>query len=375
VGFWHTGYAEFHESAGLGDFVYTPTPPPPIRYECEYCEKVFGELEALRRHRFESHPVRQPTLLLRGRPIGGKPARIQTRLKPEDISIEDATKAWINGDSLSTSAIANRLSDFETDYVTIRLENDSVRSEVHLDFRISNEADLKGVERALVHLARKKQLTVDAIGNFNAECRQFHSAMSYCNGIAHYLYGVMAKERSADTGLRREEYATRYVQALEDLSGLERPMSRTIQAIVAFHFNHFSDAQTLAPDGALKDTACAFSDLLNGLPWHYEKAFEPTVNSAVENLFTDQVTLEILRDASKGLAELKSMTPKLIASLNGLPAGFDRTKRVMLAAEALAARNQAESRIEAHRLLRVIASQESLYAWRASLNERLNTNA
>ena len=42
MGFWHTGYAEFHEASGLEGYVYSP--PPPVRYVCEHCSASFAEL-------------------------------------------------------------------------------------------------------------------------------------------------------------------------------------------------------------------------------------------------------------------------------------------------------------------------------------------
>ena len=83
MGFWHTGYAEFHEPSGLEEYVYSP--PPPVRYVCEHCSESFAELEGLRRHRFEQHPVRQPALWLRGRAAGALPQLLMTPLQPADV--------------------------------------------------------------------------------------------------------------------------------------------------------------------------------------------------------------------------------------------------------------------------------------------------
>lgn len=98
MGFWHTGYAEFHEPTGLGEYVYTP--PPPVRYSCEHCTQSFANLEALRKHRFEQHPVRQPTLLLRGKPVGALTQVLMTPLGPADVLVEDATVCLLNGQPL-----------------------------------------------------------------------------------------------------------------------------------------------------------------------------------------------------------------------------------------------------------------------------------
>jgi hypothetical protein len=48
MGFWHTGYAEFHEATGLegGQLVL-----PRLVFACEQCSRQFDELEDLRRRR------------------------------------------------------------------------------------------------------------------------------------------------------------------------------------------------------------------------------------------------------------------------------------------------------------------------------------
>jgi hypothetical protein len=50
MGFWHTGYAEFHEPTGLGTSWSTCyTPPPPVRYACEHCSQIVRGLGTWRR--------------------------------------------------------------------------------------------------------------------------------------------------------------------------------------------------------------------------------------------------------------------------------------------------------------------------------------
>ena len=372
MGFWHTGYAEFHEPSGLEGYVYSP--PPPVRYVCEHCSASFAELEGLRRHRFEHHPVRQPALWLRGRAAGALPQLLMTPLQPADVVVEDATRCLLNGSPVPLASLGNLLAAMNREFVELQLENAGASTRCVLDFRIADEAHLTGVESAFLRLARGKALTLEAVGRFNSECAQFSSAKLYWDGICHYLYGVMAKERSPDTGLKQGQYVERYMRASDELSGFDRPLARSVRALVAFHFNQFEDAKLLAPEGALRHAAGAFAGLLQGLPWHFDAALSPATGSAVEDLLTDQDTLQILSDANHGLLELKNGGDELLAHLRRAAAGgFDQIKRTLLAGEALAAREDAASHTAARKLARELASQHDTSAWAQAMLERLST--
>lgn len=372
MGFWHTGYAEFHESTGLGEYVYTP--PPPVRYACEHCSRSFIDLEALRKHRFEQHPVRQPTLLLRGKPVGALPQLLMTPLSPSDVLVEEATSCTLNGRPLTPSHLAQQLSAMRHEFAEVELTNQGAVTRCLLDFRVAEKAHLAGVEVAFLRLARDRVLNIEAVSRFNDDCRAFASAMPYCDGISHYLYGVMAKERSPDSGLKHEEYIQRYLRSSEELSGFDQPLARTVRSLVAFHFNQFDDAENMAPEGALRHAAGAFAGLLQGLPWHFDEAFSPAPGSAVGDLLTDQDTLQILADASHGLVGLKTRANELLAHLRRAPAGgYDQMKRMLLTCEALAAREESASHAEARKLARTLAGKNDTSTWAKSMLERLST--
>lgn len=372
MGFWHTGYAEFHEPTGLEEYVYTP--PPPVRYVCEHCAQSFAELEALRKHRFEQHPVRQPALLLRGKPVGALPLLLMTPLHAADVLVEDASRCLLNGQPVELAHLGKQLADLRQEYAQVELRNEGTATRCVLDFRVADEAHLAGVEAAFLRLARERVLNLQAVSQFNDDCRAFASAMPYCDGISHYLYGVMAKEHSPDSGLKHEEYVQRFLRSSDELSGFDRPLARSVRALVAFHFNHFGDAEDLAPEGALRHAAGAFAGLLQGLPWHFEEAFSPAPGSAVEDMLTDQDTLQILADASHGLIGLKARADQLLAHLRRASVGgYDHMKRMLLACEALAARDDPASHAEARRLARELAGKTDTSAWAKAMLERLST--
>lgn len=367
MGFWHTGYAEFHEPIGLGEYSYTPAPP--ARYVCEQCGQDFADIEALRRHRFEQHPLRQPSLLVRGRPVGSIPLKVMSLLTPSEIIIEDATRCRVNGHELSMTMLQSHLSLLTQNFVDVELINDSVTSKFMLDFRVAENDDLEGVEAGFLRLARDQTLTTAAISRFIKDCEDFPTAKDYCDGICQYLYGVMAKEHSPDSGLQPGRYVGKFSQSVDTLSGFDRVLARTICALIAFNFNHFSDAATLAPASTLRDVATAFAGLLQGQSWQNETA--SATGGQLEQLLTDQDTLQILTDASDSLLKLKTRTEELQAHLRRATAGYDRLKRALLTAEALAAIDSEPTHKQARRIAREWVGNSDTSIWAQGLLNRL----
>lgn len=371
MGFWHTGYAEFHEPSGLPEFNYRQ--PQRIRYTCEQCGRQFAAIEELRRHRFEQHPLRQPALLIRGRARDATPLVISTPLVPSDVGIEDTTTCLVNGVSVTPNELPELLARMSRQFVELELRNQGASTRCALDFRIAAEPDLAGVEAAFLRLARDRTLGIEAIARFIEDCRAFKTARLYCDGICHYLYGVLAKEQAPDTGLHQGQYKERYLRAQDELSGFDRPLANSIRSLVAFHFNHFEDAATLAAEGGLRHAARAFEGLLKGLPWHFELDRSAATGSAVEDLLTDQDTLEILADASHGLLELTTRTDVLQRHLRRAGMGYDRLKRALLTCEALAACQDTDSHVAARRLAREYLPQADTRVWAEAMLERLKT--
>lgn len=185
-------------------------------------------------------------------------------LSPADVLVEGATNCLLNGRPLPSARLGQKLAAMRQEFAEVELRNHGATTRCQLDFRVADEAHLAGVEAAFLRLARDRVLNIQAVSRFNDDCRTFASAMPYCDGISHYLYGVMAKERSPDSGLRHEEYIQRFLRSSEELSGFDRPLARSVRSLVAFHFNQFDDAEYLAAESALRHAAGAFAGLGSG---------------------------------------------------------------------------------------------------------------
>jgi hypothetical protein len=260
MGFWHTGYMEFHEPAGLS-FTYQPSK---VHFSCQHCGEKFDAMEELRRHRFEAHPYTRPLMFVRGFELGATPLRVTRALQPGEVQLDRAKSATINGEKVSLTDLPQLLAKLTNDRVRVVLSNDGVNAEFELMVRVASEAHLVGVEAAFLKLANARSLNIGSIEGFISACKDFTTASAYCDGICHYLYGVLAKERAPDSSLPFDEYSKRYSRAADELLGFERPLAQIIRALVAFHFNHFEDAQTLVPAGRIQHASVLFAGLLEG---------------------------------------------------------------------------------------------------------------
>ncbi len=364
MGFWHTGYMEFHESTGLEKSFR----PSKVWFSCQHCPSKFNTLDELRRHRFEAHPLARPMLFVRGIEVGATPFRVTRQLLASDIELGKATTASLNGEAVKLAELPMRLVQLSNDRVTVRLANDGAAASFELHVRIAREHDMAGVEAAFLAMARARILSIAAIEGFISECRPFQTADGYYDGICHYLYGVLAKERSSESGLLFDEYHQRYSRAADELKGFERPLAHIVRALVSFHFNHFDDAQMIAPTGRLQHAAVAFAGVLEGWPWHLERDAGDERSSALEDLLTDHETLRILRWAALGANELKACAADIaMQSKRGVP-GYDRLKLVVMAAEALAARGDSAA---ARQTARELIGNLQTAAWAEALLARL----
>ena len=83
MGFWHTGYIEFHEPTGIG--IRRPSPPP--RYVCDRCGDSFSSPAARDEHRFAAHPLHKPAMFVQGIELGARRTRIAPRRRSRDTTV------------------------------------------------------------------------------------------------------------------------------------------------------------------------------------------------------------------------------------------------------------------------------------------------
>ena len=362
MGFWHTGYIEFHEPTGID----RTRPIAPPEYPCSQCGATFHSLDDLQGHRFEAHPLRRPVLYVCGVEVGAQPLRVTRPTDSKDVRLDGCDEAILNGSPVLVSRVPTQLSKMTNGTVRIVLRKGSVDAQFELEYRIATEADLEGVETEFLRIAERKRLDTHVVEELINTTDRFKTAIGYVDGVCSYLYGVLAKERSRDSSLNYEKYEGKFAKAIEALGTYDRPLSRTIGSLIEFHFNHFADAATLSPLSRAGRTAARYRAWLA-----VRSAKAPDGQSEspsrLENLVTDWHTEQILRWASKPLDHLKSDIAEIADRLHGPSAEFDRVKLRLLLGQVFAHNGMAAEAIEQARALRNLPAFER---WAESIIQR-----
>ncbi len=337
MGFWHTGYIEFHETTGIEDWC-RPVPPT---HRCMHCGEEFDTADDLRQHRFQAHPIKRPLLFIRGMEIGSTPVTITRSLAPQDVGTGACTSAIVNGVHMPVDHLAATLASIEQDTVRIVLEGEGANASFEIRIEIASDDDMEGVEQAFFRVAHHRRLDVRAIEQFIDGASPYKTAAAYCDGICEYLYGVLAKERSPTSSLRYEAYREKFTRALDKLRTFDRPLANRVGGLVEFHFNHFPEAASLSPGARVGRAANAFATRLSGSSLPESVGQFDGSDEQLEYLLTDWDTEQLIRWAVRDPSELLCEQAEIEKMLRSDPAEYDQTKlHILLAEIGLSSKNR-----------------------------------
>ena len=250
MGFWHTGYMEFHEPT---DF-QLPAPREPS-FVCDRCGESFASVALRNDHCFVAHPKHKPVLIVEGRELGASRLKITRTLSPTDVRL-DCDRAWLNQNEIPACELRTVLAGCGTpDVCYIRLCKDGIDTSFELEFAIASEQDLARVEARFYKIVRGCQLNSRIVDDFIGAKSDFGTAIGYCDGICGYLYGILAREQRAGSTLAYKDYQPKFNNAAETLAGYDRPLARTIRSLIEFHFNHFQESTAFAPESRVGRTS------------------------------------------------------------------------------------------------------------------------
>ena len=233
MGFWHTtGYVDWTTGSTMpAGYCYGPGHRPPVPTMGPAPEQQCAP-----------ESIYSPAMYVRGQEVGHRPLVITDSVGLGDIQLHHCNSVALNGRDITVREVPKRLSSMTHGLATLDLFGaESSRKTVSLDFQIAVKGDLDVIDAAFEAMRKRNQLDICAINLFISETRQSETALSYCGGIADYLYGVIAKERHRRSDLKYESYQSRFGSAASKLSRYDRPIARAIIDLISFHFNHFSD--------------------------------------------------------------------------------------------------------------------------------------
>jgi len=333
MGFWQTGYMEFHDrDCGWCDG-YTPGPPPPWYGRCKVCNQEFTSPDALTLHSIEAHPKAEPRICIRGVELGATTYTIRTPLRPGDVAFANEGYMSCNGVRATPKEATEALCSAEQQTFDLTLEGGGFSRSFRINVRIPSEIDLVGVEQCVDGLVRNGALDRTGIDRFINESRQFKTAQDYVGGIVAYLYGVLARERSSATMLQFQEHEERFNKAANYLNDLPRPLAHCLRSIVSFAGNHFHDAAIAAPGSRIGTAAAAMASLVDS---DRPAADSQTARYNVDEdrKFTDIDTERLVRWALMPTRSRYEHRSELEAAFGSMQSALDRTKAAILIATA-----------------------------------------
>jgi len=264
--------------------------------------------------------------------IGNKQVKITTQLTTTDIQTLHCDKAFVNDIPIELSKLAKTLTTEKNDSVTIKLSNKQVSAEFLLRYEIATAEDLDGIDKCFLDVSKRGQLDNRAIEYFISTAHQYPSAMGYCDGICEYFYGVLIKEGSSDIKLNYDRYTEKFNHSVELLKDFNRPISRTICALIEFHFNHFAESISYAKETRVGRVSALFESWLTSNPTLL-KTVDFEHKKHFENIFTDCETEKIIKWSILKPDQIKEHLYELESSLDNDISGFDSVKLHILLTE------------------------------------------
>ena len=295
--------------------------------------------------------------------------RITRPIGPNEVHTSHCEQAFVNGVSVSPDALGQRLAEVAWDTLTVSLVNEGVSADFSLRVEVALETDIAGVERCFFDVARRGRLDMRAVEDFIAAARAHPTAIAYCDGVCEYFYGVLVKERPEESSLPYEAYRGKFNRAADVLKDFDRPLAHTVGALIAFHFNTFSEC-TGVPNPSRVGAACArFGRWINGGTDGVDRGISDPLDDRLERLLTDFETERLLGWSVADLGALQQEAPVMEALVRQDIPEFDRTKLHVLLAELYA---HAGDPPAARPHARELRNSPTLGAWSERLLDRLS---
>ena len=239
-------YLDHIDPGNSGGSVPTPDSPfkfkhKPIVYTCPYCEEKFVTEADRRQHKIEDHPVRRPYLYIKGCPPTTFEQTIRYTLADGDISFEDTD--WVEIDNerfIDLSLATTYLLDNQSGGVDISITRQNYIVKYRLIFDIADEKALDQMDSIFYDVFSSSIPLAKRLELFNDKVRLVEgNGLSYAGALGCYITGVMAKDRVAEIAIPFLDYVDKLGEAQDKLQGVRRPLSNSLETIIAFMLNDF----------------------------------------------------------------------------------------------------------------------------------------
>ena len=271
----------------------------------------------------------------------------------------------VNGWPTTPSGAAAFLSSQRSGVSDVVLATGDVSQTFQFEFSLAEEGDLHGVDAALARLIDGGELSLRVIDDFIMRSKPYPTASRYLSGLADYLYGVLAREGAAESGLADGSagaaYQGKYDQAVGILGAFDRPPAEAICGIVAFHYNQFDRAMTKTKSQRVAEVSLRFQAMLKGAAW-LDGDLSSSPHSSLDFALSDSLIEQVLKWSALPLdGSASGQVIELVAALQS-QRPYDALKLRMVAAEHFLAAGDLTSAAQHAERLRHSRSTEGWYA-------------
>ena len=217
-------------------------PPRPVTYPCAECSEVFRDIESLRRHRLDNHPLLRPYLYLAGRSHHLDYYVVTRQLTATDLHLINVETVKIDGgEHLDAHLAMEVISQGRSGRKKLELYNAGYSVDYILDFQLISDEVAQQVEEAFLESTRNSSSLTDCLIQFNDRVQGMDaSSRGYAAALDRYLVGVMAKDRVKACQIPYEEYVEKLGESLDRLKHISRPFGDTLTSVIRLILNEYS---------------------------------------------------------------------------------------------------------------------------------------
>ena len=267
----------------------------PQVFMCPVCHESFPSYEDRFQHRFEAHPYQRPLLVLGAHEVNTPRFVVTTALSAEQIRPVNASTCRLDGKTVTARMLARRLAEAQSGFLKVELTGAEGKITVGYEISVEIASDVHAslVEQEFARLYSPGVLSVASVSAFIRAASDARTARRYVDGLAAYLYGILAKDQRGETTLSQEQGRARLNEAGQTLAEIDRPLAAVVAGIVNFQSNAFSRSERLAPVPRLRSAMRWFDSVrTSGQLAAVDQADSPTTPNARVPL--DSATDEIL---------------------------------------------------------------------------------
>ena len=228
-------------SVQIPDSDFEGITPAPRVYLCPICDLSFESLELLQDHKIASHPLKRPYLLIHGSAVSSDTIYLKQQLFRKDLGIENAENVALddvsygNPNEMLDALVAN-----QSGRRVVKLSYQTYQVTISLIFDLISDESLVLVEQCFQEVFSGQELSSFKLRQFDSKLQEIKCANIYAGGLGCYVSGVMAKDRVRSSGLRFEEFNTKFGEALDALDHIDTELSKSIKAAILFSRNQFT---------------------------------------------------------------------------------------------------------------------------------------